>query len=98
MYHVNLKYIRNLSHVDDNVMLISPQIGKENRLFVGVILLLNSMIYKKERMFAGLWTTMLMCAILKNNFVPFRSCCDTCGCGVRKTQKGYAHSSRGSFG
>ena len=41
---------------------------------------------------------MFMCAILKNSFVPFCPCCDTWGCGVRKIQKGYAHSSRRCFG
>lgn len=54
--------------------------------------------YEKEQMFAKEWTTMFMCAILKNSFVPFCPCCDTWGCGVRKTQKGYAHSSRRCFG
>lgn len=30
-YYIDLKYIRNLSNVDDNVMSISPQRGKQNR-------------------------------------------------------------------
>ncbi|MCM1463282.1 MAG: type III toxin-antitoxin system ToxN/AbiQ family toxin [Bacteroides sp.] len=34
-----MKYIRNLSNVDDNVLSVSPQIGKENRPFVGVLLI-----------------------------------------------------------
>ena len=37
LYYIDLKYIRNLSNADDNVMSISPQRGKENRPFVGVI-------------------------------------------------------------
>ncbi len=41
LYYIDLKYIRNLSNADDNVMSISPQRGKENRPFVGVIVLLN---------------------------------------------------------
>ena len=41
---------------------------------------------------------MLICAILKNSFVPFCPCCDAWDYGIRKTQKGYAHSSRRCFG
>ena len=41
LYYIDLKYIRNLSNVDDNVMSISPQRGKEKRPFVGVIVLVN---------------------------------------------------------
>ncbi len=41
LYYIDLKYIRNLSNADDNVMSISPQRGKENRPFVGVIVLIN---------------------------------------------------------
>lgn len=44
-YGIDLKYIRNLSKTDDNVMSVSPQIGKENRPFVGVIVLLNGKNY-----------------------------------------------------
>jgi len=32
LYHINLKYIRDLSKVDDNVMSISPQRGNQNSL------------------------------------------------------------------
>lgn len=39
LYNVNMKYIRNLSNVDDNVLSVSPQIGKENRPFVGILLI-----------------------------------------------------------
>ena len=44
-YYIDLKYIRDLSNVDDNVMSISPQRGKQNRPFVGVIVLLNGRKY-----------------------------------------------------
>ena len=44
-YYINLKYIRDLSNVDDNVMSISPQRGKQDRPFVGVIVLLNERKY-----------------------------------------------------
>ena len=38
---------------------------------------------------------MYICAILNHNFVSsISSMCDAWGYGVRKTQKGYAHSSR----
>ena len=40
-YYIDLKYIRNLSKVDDNVMSVSPQLDKQDRPFVGMILLLN---------------------------------------------------------
>lgn len=44
-YYIDLKYIRDLSNADDNVMSISPQRGKENRPFVGVVVLLNGRHY-----------------------------------------------------
>ena len=44
-YYIDLKYIRDLSKVDDNVMSISPQRGKQKRPFVGVIVLLNGRRY-----------------------------------------------------
>ena len=30
-YYIDLKYIRDLSNADDNIMSISPQRGKQNR-------------------------------------------------------------------
>lgn len=44
-YYIDLKYIRDLSSIDDNIMSISPQRGKQNRPFVGVIVLLNGRKY-----------------------------------------------------
>jgi protein AbiQ len=41
LYSVNIKYIRNLHKVDDNVPSVSPQIGKNTRPFLGVIVLIN---------------------------------------------------------
>ncbi len=41
LYHVNIKYIRNLHKVDDNVPSTSPQIGKQTRPFLGIIVLIN---------------------------------------------------------
>ncbi len=41
LYQVKLKYIRNLHRIDDNVPSISPQIGKQMRPFLGIIVLIN---------------------------------------------------------
>ncbi|SDJ15728.1 protein AbiQ [Lachnospiraceae bacterium G41] len=45
LYYINLKYIRDLSNADDNVLSVSPQRGKQNRPFVGIIFLLNKQKY-----------------------------------------------------
>lgn len=44
-YIINLKYIRELAKYDDNVMSISPQIGKSTRPFLGVITVINNKKY-----------------------------------------------------
>jgi protein AbiQ len=36
-----MKYIRNLHNVDDNVPSVSPQVGKQARPFLGIIVLIN---------------------------------------------------------
>jgi len=41
LYTVNIKYIRNLHKVDDNVPSVSPQIEKQIRPFLGIIVLIN---------------------------------------------------------
>ena len=41
LYHVNMKYIRNLHNVDANVPSVSPQIGKQIRPFLGIVILIN---------------------------------------------------------
>ena len=41
LYTVNIKYIRNLHNVDDNVPSVSPQTGKTTRPFLGIIVLIN---------------------------------------------------------
>ncbi len=33
-----MKYVRDLAKVDDKVMFVSPQLGKQRRPFVGVVL------------------------------------------------------------
>lgn len=45
LYTVNLKYIRNLHNADDNVFSVSPQVGKSNRPFIGVIIICDSKQY-----------------------------------------------------
>ena len=45
LYTLNIKYVRDLSKVDDKVMSISPQEHKENRPFVGIIVILNTKKY-----------------------------------------------------
>lgn len=39
IYTIDMKYIRNLAHADDNVMSVSPQIGKSTRPFVGIVVI-----------------------------------------------------------
>ena len=34
MYHIDMKYIRDLHRADDKVPSVSPQIGKANRVFL----------------------------------------------------------------
>lgn len=45
LYLVDIKYIRNLSHADDHVMSVSPQIGKSDRPFVGIIVICSDKQY-----------------------------------------------------
>lgn len=45
LYHIDKKYIRDLSNVDDNVMSVSPQKDKETRPFFGIVILFNEKNY-----------------------------------------------------
>ncbi len=45
LYSIDLKYIRDLSKADQHVMSVSPQIGKETRPFVGVVVVMDSKQY-----------------------------------------------------
>ena len=45
LYTIDMKYIRNLSHADNNVMSVSPQIGKSTRPFVGIIVICDEKQY-----------------------------------------------------
>lgn len=42
LYLIDMKYIRNLAKADDNVMSVSPQIEKETRPFVGILVICDS--------------------------------------------------------
>ena len=37
LYHIDMKYVRDLHNADDRVESVSPQIGKANRIFTGVV-------------------------------------------------------------
>lgn len=39
LYKVDMKYIRNLHNIDDKVLSVSPQMGKDNRVFVGIVII-----------------------------------------------------------
>ncbi len=45
LYYIDMKYVRNLSHVDDHVMSVSPQRRKQSRPFVGVVVMMNGRSY-----------------------------------------------------
>lgn len=45
VYRIDMKYIRNLHNIDDRVLSVSPQIGKEERPFIGVIIVCNNQKY-----------------------------------------------------
>ena len=45
LYKVDMKLIRDYAHIDDNIMSVSPQINKQNRPFVGVIVINNNRKY-----------------------------------------------------
>ena len=45
LYTIDMKYVRDLHNADDRVESVSPQIGKENRVFVGIVILHNGRKY-----------------------------------------------------
>ncbi|MDO4796619.1 MAG: type III toxin-antitoxin system ToxN/AbiQ family toxin [Coriobacteriales bacterium] len=45
LYTLNMKYVRELAKADDRVMSISPQLGKQNRPFVGIVVVCESKDY-----------------------------------------------------
>lgn len=42
LYKLNMKYIRNLHNVDDKVLSVSPQMRKNNRVFIGIVIVCGS--------------------------------------------------------
>lgn len=45
LFLIDMKYIRDLAHVDDHVMSVSPQVGKASRPFVGIVVVCKSRAY-----------------------------------------------------
>ena len=45
LYNIDIKYIRKLARIDDNVLSVSPQIGKSSRPFVGVVVICDDKQY-----------------------------------------------------
>ena len=45
LYKVDMKYIRNLHNIDDKVLSVSPQAGKDNRVFVGIVIICGDQKY-----------------------------------------------------
>ena len=45
LYYVDMKYIRDLHSVDSHVASVSPQTGKENRPFIGIITIVDNKKY-----------------------------------------------------
>ena len=45
LYNVDMKYIRNLHNKDDNVSSVSPQIGKQHRVYIGIVVICNDRKY-----------------------------------------------------
>lgn len=45
LYYIDMKYVRELSNADDHVMSVSPQSGKENRPFIGILTLVHNKKY-----------------------------------------------------
>ena len=45
LYNIDMKYIRNLHNIDDRVSSVSPQIGKQHRIYVGIVVMCNEKKY-----------------------------------------------------
>jgi len=45
LYLIDMKYVRDLHHADDRVSSVSPQIGKQHRIYVGVVVICNKRKY-----------------------------------------------------
>lgn len=45
LYRIDMKYIRNLHNIDNRVSSVSPQIGKNHRIYVGIVIICNKRKY-----------------------------------------------------
>ena len=45
LYRIDMKYIRNLHNIDNRVSSVSPQIGKQHRIYVGIVVICNARKY-----------------------------------------------------
>ena len=45
LYLIDMKYVRDLHHADDRVSSVSPKIGKQHRIYVGVVVICNKRKY-----------------------------------------------------
>ncbi len=45
LYRIDMKYIRNLHNVDNRVSSVSPQIGKQHQIYVGIVVICNERKY-----------------------------------------------------
>ena len=45
LYRIDMKYIRNLHNIDNRVSSVSPQIGKQHRIYVGIVVICNQIKY-----------------------------------------------------
>ena len=45
LYQVDMKYVRDLHNVDNRVESVSPQIGKQRRVFIGVVVVHDDVLY-----------------------------------------------------
>lgn len=41
LYRIDMKYVRNLHNVDNRVSSVSPQIGKQHRIYIGIVIVCN---------------------------------------------------------
>lgn len=51
IYRIDMKYIRNLHNIDDRIFSVSPQIGKDKRSFLGIIIICNEHRLRIDRTF-----------------------------------------------
>ncbi len=45
LYHIDMKYINKLHKIDDHVPSVSPQINKQTRPFLGIVVMVNESKY-----------------------------------------------------